>query len=185
MGQVHPIGHPSADAEAAVHGGDAGGQAQAEKVVQQNEILLPGKAQDHMGPQLSCQKLPRQTKQGRYPAAPADEQGTLPGQSQVEAVSQAGEHVQLRAGLQGAEKLRPLAHLLHDQGEVVLVPVADGEGAAQEEARERQGHELPRPFDAGAVPLQAQAAEARVQLFVFDEFKNGLFHTVTRRWWRQ
>ena len=53
-------------------------------------------------------------------------------QSQIIAVSKAGQNVQLFADSHGAHLFRTVTDHLVDDGQGIFAPVADGDGAAQE-----------------------------------------------------
>ena len=96
---------------------------------------------------------------------------------QVEAVAQARQHGELRAGDAADQLPRALAHHLHQQQEGALRPVADGDGPPQELAGQLDVHELARRGDGGGVPGEHQLIGVLRQLPGVFQGKEGFFHT--------
>ena len=58
---------------------------------------------------------------------------------------------------------------LVDEGDGLVVPIADGDGAAQVEARQAQLHKLTGCGDGGGIALQLHAPDGLGQLGVFKK----------------
>ena len=97
-------------------------------------------------------------------------------QRQVEAVAQARQHVQLRAGDAPHQVVSALAHHPDQEQQGVLCPVADGNGPPEEFAGQLDVHELPRRRDGGGVAGQHQLIGVGGQLPGVFHGKEGLFH---------
>ena len=120
-------------------------------------------------------ELAAERPEGRGPAPAAYEQRPLPGEGEVEAVAEAGEYVEPRAGGQGVERRRPLPAHAHGEREASLVKARDGEGPAQEVPGYLHLRELARDY-ARAVARKSQPVHAGDELRVLYECEYALFH---------
>ena len=127
------------------------------------EEHLPGRAEAERrrGPCAELGKLPREVEHRRHAAAPAEQEGRLAALREVKAVAEPGQQLELRAGLEAEQLLRAPASELDDDGQLIPLAAADGEGPPQEEAGHRRLDEPTRPARALCVAAQTHHAHAR------------------------
>ena len=106
--------------------------------------------------------------QRRDTHAAAHQQGVFPAAGQVKAVAKARQHIQRRADSHARHGLGAMAQNLINQGHFPVLPIAHGDGAAEEKAGELQIHELPRCGDGRGVPRQPQTVDAVCQPGIFQ-----------------
>ena len=117
-----------------------------------------------------------QSVQGGHAHAAAHQHRGISAGGGVVAVAQAGEQIQLGSGGQKCHLLGAVTHHLIDEGQAVFSPVVDGNGAAEEFARQSDFHKLPGGGDGGGVAGQNHPVDILRQRLVGDNFKNNLFH---------
>ena len=134
-------------------------------------------AQDHLDFLAHCNQLLSQVVHGRHAHTAAQQHRLFAGQSQIIAVAQTGEDVQLGTGGHGGHGFGALANHLVDDGERLSIIVADRNGAAQEHTSQLDVDELTAIGDMVSITGQNHFIDRIRQRFVADNLKNALFHT--------
>ena len=166
------IGHEALFAGAPVRGAECHVTAEGAKFVLEQDLRRRGEAQHHAG---LFRQGPGEIIERRKAEAARAEHGGIPGAREVEAVAEAGQHVE-RAGPHPAQRLGAFALDLIDQRQRAVLPVADREGPPEEEARDRHAHELPRRRDGPTVPREAEAENVGPERDVLRDLKLDLSH---------
>ena len=178
------VGDKAPGAQAPVLRGHGEGAAQSGEFLQIEGVFGGAEAQGHRGGDTGIQHPPGQAVEGSNADAAAGQYRVGAGLGEVEAVAQAGEHVQLRAGHAAHQLPGALAYHLHQQHQgAVFGPVADGDGAAEEFPGQLEIDELSRRGDGGGIAGEHHFIGVRRQLPGVFQSKPGFFHHMSSFSW--
>ena len=172
----HAVGHQTAEAGAAVGGGDDDLRPQRPELLCQEDLGFPVETQ-HRGDALTlCGQPLGEAVQRRDAHAAAHQQGVFPAAGHIVTVAKTCQHIQFRAGSHARHGLGAVAQDFINKRQFSIGPVAHGDGTAEEKARELQIHELAGGGDGRGVPRQPQTVDPIGQPCVFSHRQGCLLH---------
>ena len=128
------------------------------------------KAENHHGSNAVFQQSLRQTVERGKTRPAADQQRMPSGKADIIAVAEACQHIKPFTGWECGHPLGTLPHALIEDGEALIVPVADRQWAAKKEALKADINKLSRPFHGGRVTRKPHAHDLVGQRRIFSNF---------------
>ena len=121
----------------------------------------------------------------RNPDAAAEQHDVVCRNVGVIPVAEPGQHVERFTGPQGRHLCGALAHDLIDQGQRIVLYVADRDRPAQEQTVQLQVDKLPGRGDRRHVARQTHQKDVLCQRAIVCHCQNHLFHkALTNQWWK-